>query len=247
MKSTDNEACNIPFDYPFYPSLPAHYRGVRLQFIFFVADRSAVTRILPEPLVPARDSQCVACGLDVPFCSNYGPFQESWVSQKCVFRGKTGWYRSHVFHNGPAGIAAGREIYGTPKVFATMNVRFSDRNMVTRTAVGDLPVMTTASTMQEHCDVDQMPVLAPSWRLKLICRADGPEPAIKQLIDGAESVKEKKVHVLTKGTGTVQFQPNRLCDLTGLQPREYLDAFYMETDFTEGFARIEYDYLAEGL
>ena len=49
--------------------------------------------------------------------------------------------------------------------------------------------------------------------------------------------------VMLKGIGTVQFETNPLCDLTNLQPQEYYSAFYMGTDYTEGYAHIAYDYL----
>src|SRR5262245_28250411 len=100
----------MPADQPFYPPLPAHYRGVRFHFVYFRADPAAVARLLPEPFKPADDGMCVACGLSVPFCSNYGPFHESFVEEKCTLHGQVGWYASHVFHDGPSGIAAGREI-----------------------------------------------------------------------------------------------------------------------------------------
>ena len=48
---------------------------------------------------------------------------------------------------------------------------------------------------------------------------------------------------MLKGIGTAQFEPNPLCDLTNLQPQEYYSAFYMGTDYTEGYSHIAYDYL----
>ena len=51
------------------------------------------------------------------------------MQQRCSFRGEPGWYCSHVPHTGPAGIAAGREVYGTPKVFADITVEQTERVM----------------------------------------------------------------------------------------------------------------------
>ena len=91
---------------------------------------------------------CVASGLEVPNCENYGSFEESFIVMKCHFRDQTGFYCSHVFHNGPAGIAAGREIYGTPKVYADMKVTHADRSMVTETSYGGAPVLRIASSVE---------------------------------------------------------------------------------------------------
>ena len=53
----------------------------------------------------------MAAGLEVPFSTAYGAFEEAFVLLPCRFRGQTGYYCSHVLHNGPAGIAAGREAW----------------------------------------------------------------------------------------------------------------------------------------
>jgi len=245
MSLKHSDGWNIPVDRPFYPPLPATYRNVCFQFVYFHADPLAVERLLPEPLEPAEDGACVACGLTVPFCTSYGPFQEAWVQEKCVFRGQTGWFCSHVLHNGPAGIAAGREVYGTPKVFASMKVRQVDRMMTTTGKMGGLPVITIASTMATECSPDSMPTIEPSWRLKIIPRADGPGPAIKQLVDGSNAKQDAKVHACFRGSGTVHFDPNPMCNLTGLEPKEYQDAYYLEMSFKEGYGKIAYDYLAD--
>lgn len=83
-----DDGWNIPTDSPFYPSLPAIYRNVKFQYVFFHADPNAIQKLLPEPLQSTEDGLCVAAGVDVPFCTNYGPFQESFVVMRCRFRNK---------------------------------------------------------------------------------------------------------------------------------------------------------------
>lgn len=245
MALKHDDGWNIPASDPFYPPLPAVYRNVRFQFVFFRAAPSAVQDFLPEPLKAAEDGLCVASGLEVPNCESYGPFEESFIVMKCRFRDQTGYYCSHVFHNGPAGIAAGREIYGTPKVYADMKVTHGDRSMVTETSYGGAPVLTISSNMDSDAAPDAMPALAPAWRLKIIPRADGPGPAIKQLIDGSETARDVEVHSAARGTGRIVFGASPRCDLTPLAPLEYGDAFHLESSYSEGYARVVYDYLGE--
>ena len=188
---------------------------------------------------------CVASGLEVPICPNYGPFEESFIVMKCRFRNQSGFYCSHVFHNGPAGIAAGREIYGTPKVYADLKVTQADRSMVTETSLGGAPVLNISTTMETVVPHDAMPSLTPAWRLKVIPRADGPGPAIKQLIDCSETTQDLEVHSVAKGQGIVDLGAAPRCNLTPLSPLEYGDAFYMESSYSEQYARVVYDYLSE--
>lgn len=245
MALKHDDGWNIPASDPFYPPLPAVYRNVRFQFVFFRAAPSAVQDFLPEPLKAAEDGLCVASGLEVPDCDSYGPFEESFIVMKCRFRDQAGYYCSHVFHNGPAGIAAGREIYGTPKVYADMKVTHGDRSMVTETSYGGAPVLTISSNMDSDAAPDAMPALTPAWRLKIIPRADGPGPAVKQLIDGSETPRDVEVHSAARGTGSIVLGASPRCDLTPLAPLEYGDAFHVESSYSEGYARVVHDYLGE--
>jgi acetoacetate decarboxylase len=244
MALAHDDGWAIPFDAPSYPPLPAWYRNVRFQEVFFRADPAQVARLLPEPLEPSPDGACVAIGLHVPFSTAYGAFNEVIYQEKAHFRGEVGWFCSHLLHDGPRGIAAGREIYGTPKIFAELEVRLVESTMLTRGALAGVPVITISSTMEQPIAPSELPSLAPSWRLKLIPRADRPGPAIKQLIDGSKATNDLEVHVAYRGHGTVHLEPSPLADLTGLRPLAYDEAFFFEASYSEGFASIAYDYLA---
>jgi acetoacetate decarboxylase len=239
-----DEGWAIPFDAPFYPPLPALYRNVGFQMVEFRADPDAVGRLLPEPLEPSPGGECVATGILIPFSTAYGAINEGALQQKVTFRGEEGWYCSHVWHNGPRGIAAGREIYGTPKIFSDVEVRLAEGAMLTRASMAGVPIVTISSTMETRITPDELPSLAPGWQLKLIPRADGPGPAIKQLIDTTGATLDIEIHVAYRGRGTVHFEPSALCEVSGLRPLAYGDAFYFEASYGEGFARIVYDYLA---
>jgi acetoacetate decarboxylase len=241
-----DEGWTMPFDSPHFPPLPARYRNVQLQYVFFEADPAAVGRLLPEPLLPDPDGLCAAIGLRVPFSTAYGAFNEAITELRCSLDGRPGWYCSHVWHDGPRGIAAGREIYGTPKIFSELEVRLAEGTMLTRASMAGVPVLTISSTMETRITSSDLPAFAPAWQLKLIPRADRPGPAIKQLIDAANATLDLEILVAYRGRGTVHFEPSPFGDLTGLRPLEYGEAFYFEADYGEGFAKIAYDYLADG-
>ena len=241
-----DEGWTIPFDSPHFPPLPAQYRNVRAQYVLFEADPAAVARFLPEPLEPSPDGLCVAIGLTVPFSTAYGAFNEAVLEERCLLDGRPGWYCSHVWHDGPRGIAAGREIYGTPKIFSTLEVRLEEATMLTRASMAGVPVLTISTTIEGPVTAKDIPDLTPSWRLKVIPRADRAEPAIKQLIDAAGATSDETIHSAFRGRGTVHLEPSPLADVTSLAPRRVVgDAFVVESSYSEGFARIELDYLAD--
>jgi len=50
MKLKHSDGWNIPASDPFYPDLPAVYRNVQMQLVFFEAAPEEIGQILPEPL-----------------------------------------------------------------------------------------------------------------------------------------------------------------------------------------------------
>lgn len=229
-----------PLGLPFYPPLPAIYRGVRFQLLRFTADPAGLAPLLPELLEPEPSGECFAAGLHVPYSSSYGSFDETFLLLKCRFRGRGGYYCSHVFHNGPEGIAAGREIYGTPKIFASITISGEGHRMRTFASIrGGDAWMRIETSCPDTIAPDSLPVLAPCWRLKIIPRADRPEPAIKQLIDGSGAARNQAVHVARAGNGSVSFGSA----LASLSPRSLGEAWYFETSYEEHFAEITHDYL----
>jgi acetoacetate decarboxylase len=235
----------MPFRFPYYPPLPATYRDVRSQLVVFESEPAAVAHFLPDPLEPSPDGLCVAAGIQVPFCTAYGPFNEAFLMVKARFRGEDGWYIPIIWHDGPAGIAAGREIYGAPKVYASIEIALDGPTMSTTASMGGISVMTVVSTLDEPTAPEDLPSMAPDWRLKFIPRADGPGPAVKQLIDASGANQDVTVTAAFRGRGSVIFRASPNSDFTALAPRACRDAYFSQTSFSEGYGRVVYDYLTD--
>ena len=236
------QIANMPAFSPYYPMPPARYRNVRFQHVFFRADVSAVDRILPACFEPSDDGYCAAIGLRAEWSANYGQFDATLLTVKCKYEGKIGYFTPVVFLNSRGSIPAGREIYGTPKVFANMAVSMDERVMVSDTRLAGTSVLSVRSTMHREATEDEIPALEPSWRLKVIPRADGQGFDVMQLIDASNVKTDITVHVARAGDGIVQFNPSPIYDLSDFTPREYFGAFYVEMDYTEGFAEIVKDF-----
>ena len=76
---------------------------------------------------------------------------------------------------------------GHRKVYAKLKIRQAERFMLTETFLSGVPVLQIDLSMTETAQVNAMPPLTPAWRLKVIPKADGPGPALKQLIDCSET------------------------------------------------------------
>lgn len=239
------QIANMPAFAPYYAPPPARYRNVKFQFVDFRADVSAVRRVLPECFEPRDDGICVAIGLTVPWSDNYGPFEESVLVVGCRYEGEPGFFAPIAFLNSTNSIPAGREVYGTPKVSAQITVTGDEHEMVTDTRTGGTTSFLIRTTMHEAATESDFPDLSPSWRLKVIPRADGPGAEVCQLIDATPVTTDVTVYNRRRGEGLVEFHPDPVYDLTDFTPREYLGARYIEMDYTEGYGRIVRDFLRD--
>lgn len=241
-----DQIVSMPAFSTYYPMPPARYRNVKFHHVFFRAEPSAINRVLPACFDLPKDGMCSVTGLTVPWSANYGAFDESALSVKCSYKGQVGWFTVIAFLNSRSSIPAGREIYGTPKVFADFRIDFDERVMYTDTLVAGTELMSIRTTMQREARVEDMPSEGPSWRLKVIPRVDGKGVEVMQLIDGANVACDVAVHVCRAGDGVVQFNPSPIYDLSDFVPLEYYEAYYVEMDYTEGHGEITHDFLKDG-
>lgn len=239
-----DQGLGMPADQPYWGELPTQYRGVRFQTVYFRAAEDAIRAFLPEPLEPAPGGLCAAFSVDVPFSTSFGPFHESGLVLQARFRGDPVFFCSHVFLDNVAAIVCGREVYGTPKMYAEVSLVQHENQLTCTTTFRGTLIMAISSTRDAPCAEAEVIPLFPMLRLKLIPRVDGPRPAIKQLTGGA-APREVAIHATYRGRGRVVFAPSPTLDLTPLQPRAYVAAFYQELSYSQGYGEVVFDYLAE--
>lgn len=238
-----DQIAGMPAFSPYYPMPPARYRQAKFQYVFFRAAPSAIDRVLPDCFDPVEDGLCAAIGISIPWSSSYGAFEESVLTVPCAFEGQPGYFTPVAFLNSRSSIPAGREIYGTPKVAAEITTGMDERVMFTDTRLAGASVLSIRSTMHREASIEEMPVLLPAWRLKVIPRADGRGADVMQLIDVSDVTTDVEIHACRAGDGVIECRPSPIYDLSDFTPRSYVGAYYVEMDYTEGYARIAKDFL----
>ena len=232
----------IPAFSPYFPRPPARYRNNKSQLVFFRADSRAIDRVLPACFELSDSGLCIAIGIYVEWSAHYGKFEACNLFVECKFQGKVGYFCIVSFLNTQCSIPAGREIYGTPKVYADVNVGLAERVMHTEANLSGTAVMSIRSTMHKESNVSEIPALQPIWMLKVIPRADGNGVDVMQLIDNTNVQSDVTVHICMAGDGVVQFNPSAAYNLFDFTPLEYYGAYYLEKDHTDGFGEIVHDF-----
>ncbi len=115
----------MPTDFgPLSSQRVAHYGSVTQFAVLYLTDKDALAALLPEPFEPADDpAVTVYCQLsrEVDFMAGRG-YNIVGVNLSAVFKGKkdhlAGNYAIVLWENDAHPIIQGREVLGTPKVFA---------------------------------------------------------------------------------------------------------------------------------
>jgi acetoacetate decarboxylase len=236
-----NEGFAMPAHRSYYPGVPTTYRDVEFQTVFFKTDPAIVQAHLPEPIEADPEGLAVAIGINVPFCSGYGPFHEAGLEVRCRFQGKTAFFNTHLYLDNPAAICAGREIWGAPKEYAQVIFEKKGDLIYCQTIKDGVPIMTITSDITQKADPSEVIPAFPSYRLKMIPRADGPGAAIKQIITA--SPEDMQSQLLMKGNGMVTLGSSANSDLAAFPVREIVGAFYEISTYTEVYGEIVHDYL----
>ena len=231
----------MPPAWPYFSTTqkPTVYRDVTFQILLFQADDDAVAALLPPPLEPSPGRPSALAVIDVPYASHYGPFQESFLLLPCALQEEPAYYVPYVFLNNVRAICAGREIWGTPKVYADVTFERQGDTISSRTLFEGHELISTATTTTETATADDLPALAPAFRLKLIPAADGQGLAVKQLVTG--SPLDAEIRDVRRGTGEIRYGAGAVLDLTPLQPSVTLEAFTYTTSYRETFGTIAWD------
>jgi acetoacetate decarboxylase len=242
MQSYRNENWSMPFDSPSYPTLPPYYRDTLFQMIYYKTEKDNIAAILPKPLEPADDRLCCAFGIQVPFCTHWGPFNEVGVCVKVVFEGKEAFFLSCLFLTSSDAIAPGREIWGCPKKIADITIEQHGSELTTTAVRAGVQFLQLNSRCMEPATPEEIPPLFPMYLLKMMPKAESNEAEIKQLVQNGE-LADVKIHKLFKGPGVVSFRPTVAGDFWRLEPKEYLGSYYQVCDYTQGHGKVVYDYL----
>ena len=79
-----------PVDSPFYPRRPLFIATCGSSWSF-PGEPRCNREYLPNPLVASEHGLCVAAGMDVPFCTSYGAFRETFLLLACSFDMRAGY------------------------------------------------------------------------------------------------------------------------------------------------------------
>ncbi len=235
----------MPLANPAYPPGPYHFYNREYLIITYRTDPEKVRLAVPEPLEPT-ESVVKYEFIRMPDSTGFGDYTESGQVIPVAFRGKQGGYVHRMFLNDHPAIAAGRELWGFPKVLASPSLQVESDTLLGKLDYG--PVRVVTGTMgYKHKQADAAGVKAaleaPNYLLKIIPHVDG-SVRICELVE----YYLEDVHLKGAWTGpaALQFQPHALAPVSDLPVLEVLSGLHLIADLTLGLGKVVHDYLAKG-
>lgn len=245
MKEEDviKTAYSMPLTSSAYPKPPYRFYNREFVVITYRTDPAALERVVPAPLLPAEPVVKYEF-INMPDSTGLGSYTESGQVIPVTYKGQAGGYTHAMYLDNLAGIAAGREVLGFPKVLAKPVLKVHQDSLVGTLDYNGVRIATATMTYKYHqMDLDKVRESfdAPGYLLKIIPHVDGTTRV-------CELVKYKVSDVVVKGAWTgpasLELHPHCLAKVADLPVLEVLSAVHMLTDLSLGEGEVVHDYLA---
>src|SRR5665811_732380 len=145
-------AFSMPLTNPAFPPGPYRFFNREYFIITYRTDPEALAAVVPEPLEVTEPIVKYEF-IRMPDSTGFGDYTESGQVIPVTFNGKKGSYTHRMFLNDHPPIAAGREIWGFPKVLASPTLQADIDTLVGTLDYG--PIRVATGTMgYKHKQVD---------------------------------------------------------------------------------------------
>lgn len=229
-------------------ALQIDYRFVDREYLIisYETDYDVLQEIVPEPLKVISNVVKFEF-MRMPNAHGFGSFTEAGQVIEVEFEGKPGTYSHMMFLDDLAPIAAGREIWGFPKKYASPKLEIDVDTLLGTLKYNSVPVATGTMGFKYKA-LDEQAVqhgleTTPNYLLKIIPHANGKDMSVCQLV--RYFLKDIKVKGAWTGPSDLQLFSHALAPVAKLPVRKVIGGTHLIADLTLGFGEVIYDYLAD--
>ncbi|HLI12024.1 MAG TPA: acetoacetate decarboxylase [Alphaproteobacteria bacterium] len=230
---------------PSYPHGPYRFIDREYCIISYESDPAAIRAALPEPLEPDPEPVVNFEFIRMPDSSGFGDYTECGAVVPCRYHGEAVNYCIAMYLDDEAPIAAGREIWGFPKKYASPKVEVVADTLTGKLVYAGQPVaIGTMAYKHERLSHDPdkaaKALTKTQVNLKLIPGVDG-NMAIAQLV--AYNLEEVEVKGAWTGPARLHLIPHVNAPVADLPVRRIRGGFHYIADLTLPYGRVLHDYL----
>jgi acetoacetate decarboxylase len=250
MKSHSKQIIATPTSSPLYPPPPYECKNSETIYFIYHTNPEEAKVILPEPLVLAPDPQVCVMMRYLNFPDTLGSYGETIINILSLYGNIIGWYIAYIYCASDRALAAGREIWGTPKKFGITEISKSGSALKISLKKEESVLISASVEIEGESDPSEMmrkyqKEKIHNFCLKVIPNAMDGHPEIKQLIS---LTREKlKIKAFWRCSGTIRLMSGSAGELIeNLSPMDKPMVFYDICDYALGYGKILHDYLKTG-
>lgn len=231
---------------PSYPKGPYRFINREYLIITYETDASVIRDAVPEPLEPNKDNLVSFEWINMPDSSGFGAYTESGCVIPCTYKGEACNFIVHMYLDDEAPIAAGREVWGFPKKYATPKLEVIKDTLTGTLSYADQPVaMGTMGYKHESHALEFEKTAAALAKtqvnLKIIPGVDG-KPEIAQLV--AYNITDITIKGCWTGPARLHLIPHVNAPVADFPVKRIIGGTHMIADLTLPYGRILHNYLA---
>lgn len=232
----------MPLTSPAYPKPPFRFVDREFVVVTYRTDPAVLERVVPAPLKVTEPIVKYEF-IRMPDSTGLGSYVESGQVIPVTFNGQPGAYTHAMYLDNLAGIAAGRELLGFPKVLAKPRLEVHSDSLVGTLDYNGVRVATATMTYK-YDRVDsrtvQQSLEGAGYLLKIIPHVDG-KPRICELV--RYRVSDLTVKGAWTGPASLELHPHCLAPVSRLPVLEVLSGMHILADLTLGSGEVAHDYL----
>jgi len=237
---------SMPAASPSFPHGPFRFVNREYFIIIYESDPKAIRAAVPEPLEPVAENLVYYEWIRMPDSSGFGDYTESGVVIPCTYKGEACNFVAQMYLDCDPPIAAGREIWGFPKKFASPKLEVATDTLTgTLSYSGQQVAMGTMAYKQESLARSPAKTMAALTKmqvnLKLIPDVDG-KPKIAQLVRYA--LTDITVKGSWVGPARLHLIPHVNAPVADLPVRHIVGGRHFVADLTLPYGEVLLDYLA---
>ncbi|MDQ7783957.1 MAG: acetoacetate decarboxylase family protein [Desulfomonilaceae bacterium] len=234
----------VPRTAPLYQAPPWEYRDNRAIVIVFETTPDILTELVPEPLVPHALNYAFAYigryNLESPSKLTY---HEAGIGIPSSYETTQGKFAAFIYSDKVMPLAAGREIWGSPKKDAVIQFKEDGKRVTATVSRGGRAVMRATLSKDRKLDPKMGWPEAPWFSLKLVPSVEkDARPAVMQITSTTVRDRFKELYA---GKATLEFDSTPDDPLGKMKVLGLVSAQFAVYDFDIGYGEILHDYLAE--
>jgi acetoacetate decarboxylase len=237
-----DSAYAMPLTSPAYPRPPFRFVDREFVIVTYRTDPEALARVVPAPLKVAEPIVKYEF-IRMPDSTGLGSYVESGQVIPVTLDGKPGAYTHAMYLDNLAGIAAGRELLGFPKVLAQPKLEIHSDSLVGTLDYNGVRVATATMTYKYNTvDLNRVAqsMEEPGYLLKIIPHVDGTTRICELVRFHVQDVKLKGAWT---GPASIELHPHCLAPVSRLPVLEVVSAMHILADLTLGGGEVVHDYL----